>query len=365
MPFMHLSDKTVKAVREQSRQMEQIGNVTPRILKIMYDYNLFKLFVPRELGGEMLPLPDALRVFEQASWIDGSFGWLTDIGSGGGYFVSSILPSVCQETFSDKKAVVAGSGAPSGTAKRVDGGYLVSGRWKYCSGSPYATVFTVNCQIEGDARDSNPEVRSFILPPDRVKVIEDWNAFGLKATASHSIAVDDVFVPDERTFNVFDDCVYWHDPLYRYPFLQFSQTSFAAVCIGICRHFLDEAKLILTQNKGVWETSSPNRYPFVQRKVEEAERTLQQATENFYRAVDESWDTLVRRSDLSEQVQEQVSYECHATSRAALSCAQSVFPYLGISAIMEDAPVNRAYRNLHTACQHTMLVPFYEIEVKS
>lgn len=353
-----LSDEAVSMIREQSRHMELTGALTPEVLNVIYDHNLFKLFVPEKLGGNMTPLPDALRTFEYASWIDGSFGWLVNIGSGGGFFISSIVPSVSQKLFSDKKAVIAGSGYPSGSAKRVNGGFLVSGQWKFCSGSTHATAFTANCMIES-SKSSNPEIRSFILLPDQVNLIKDWNAFGLKATASHSITVDNVFVPQEMTFNIADDRAYYSDPVFQYPFLQFAQASFAAVAIGICKHFLEEAKSISERNKETWGTSS-NRFQFVMSKIDEMERLFTNAINDFYKKIDESWEVHTNHKLLSEKEQEQISRQCKETRRVALHCAQLILPYLGINAIMEDTVINRTWRDLHTACQNVLLVPFYE-----
>ena len=122
--------------------MENTGELSSEILDIIYNNGLFKLFVPKELGGKMLSLPEGLKVFEEASRINGSFGWLVTIGTGGGFFVPYYpINGMRQQLFSDKKAVIAGSGTASGIAKKVDGGYRVTGKWKYCSGSVHVNDF--------------------------------------------------------------------------------------------------------------------------------------------------------------------------------------------------------------------------------
>ena len=77
-------DNLIRTIREWALHMEKRGELAPEILEYIYDHRLFKLFVPEELGGRMTSLPAALRLFEEASWIDGNFGWLITIGSGGG-----------------------------------------------------------------------------------------------------------------------------------------------------------------------------------------------------------------------------------------------------------------------------------------
>jgi len=348
------TEDTVRTIREQSPLMERTGTITPSLLEVIYAHQLFKLFVPTALGGRMGSLPEALQWCEQASWADGSFGWLVTIGSGGGYFTPRMRPETARKLFTPREAVIAGSGFPSGVARREGGGYSVSGQWKYCSGATHATMFTANAMIDDNT------MRSFILMPDQVRIVEDWQAFGLRATASHSIVVENAWVPEEMTFelnDVYDD---YDDILYHYPFLPFAETSFAAVAIGIGRHFLEEARSVFLANKEAWKTSHPERYAFVLGKLDEWEPRLLQEVERFYDRVNQSWERHVRQGNVEEQEWLQVGQQSKVAANTALQAAQSIFPYMGIHAVMEQSAINRIYRDLHTACQHTMLVPFFD-----
>ncbi len=373
-----LDKKFIDLIRSDSEEMEKTGRLTPQVLNVIYEQGLFKLFVHAGLGGRMIPLPQALRMFEHASWIDGNFGWLISIGSGPGYFAAAMIADVAADVFKDPRAVIAGSGFPSGEAIEVDGGYRVSGEWKYCSGSTHATRFTVNCVIktaedtqvvkqercnpETEDPQKDPTIRSFILRSDQVEIKEDWNAFGLKATSSHTIRVTDAFVPKEMTFDIFQPAGVFTDPIFTYPFVSFAETSFAAVAMGIAHHFLDEARTLSERNKEAWESALAHRYTFVAKKIDQAERRLLQVIERFYDVVESSWNKHLSQRQLDEQDQSQIREVSRNVAHVALESGQSVFPYLGIQAIMEDAPVNRAWRDLQTACQHTMLVSFEENE---
>lgn len=371
-----LNKKIIDLIRSHSEEMEKTGRITPEVLEIIYDQGLFKLFVPEELGGRMMSLPQALRMFEHASWIDGSFGWIVSIGSGPGYFAAAMTEDVAKNVFQDPRAVIAGSGFPSGEARAEDGGYRVNGEWKYCSGSTHATFFTANCVINNSSSKEdaslercNPEpeklqsetvIRSFILRSDQVEIVKDWNAFGLKATSSHTIRVKDAFVPREMTFDIFQPAGTYTDPIFTYPFISFAETSFAAVAIGIGHHFLDEARALAERNKEGWESSMSHRYSFVLNKIERAQHRLLQTIERFYDVIETTWNKHLSQQPLNEQDQQLIREVSQHAARVALECGQSVFPYLGIQAIMEDAPVNRTWRDLQTACQHTMIVSFEE-----
>lgn len=336
-------------VRNEAPAMEQKGEISPKVLEAIYKRGLFKLLVPRELGGHMLPLPEALRVFEGASRIDGSFGWLVTIGSGGGYFAASMEPEVCRELFSPRGAVIAGSGYPAGEARRVNGGFRVSGRWKYISGCDYASIFTVNCVIRDEGGDGR--IRSFILMPEQVKILRDWRAFGLKATGSHSIVVEEAFVPERMTFDIAEPYPVYEDPLFRYPFLPFALTSFAAVALGVAARFLEEARNLLEARREVWP--SPRVEAGLQAVSRAAER-LQGVASAFYRTVDDTW-AIHKNRPLTEEETASVNRRSKETAQEALRLADAVFPHLGMAGIMEGEPANRAWRDLHTVCRHVLL----------
>lgn len=349
-----LSEDLAAMVRAEAPAMEQSGEMSPKLLEAVYERGLFKLLVPGELGGHMLPLPGALRLFEEASRFDGSFGWLVTIGSGGGYFVASMEPEVCREMFSPRKAVIAGSGYPSGEARRVEGGFRVTGRWKYISGADYASLFTVNCVIRDESGKDEGQIRSFILMPEQVKVHRDWKAFGLKATGSHSIAVEEAFVPQRMTFDIVKPYPVYTDPLFCYPFLSFALTSFAAVALGIARHFLEEARILMESRRDVWPS------PRVEAGLETVSRMedrFEGIRADFYRIVEDTWE-IHRNRSLSREEEESINRGCKEAAQGALQVAQTVFPRLGMAGIMENEPVNRTWRDLVTVCQHVLFSPW-------
>ncbi|MGO0058855.1 acyl-CoA dehydrogenase [Brevibacillus fluminis] len=355
-----LTEQMIQAIRDEALRTEKTKRLQPQVLELIYEQKWFKLFVPEELGGRMVSLPEAVRIFARTSWMDGSLGWVVTIGSGGGFFVPFLPKEARESLFAAKEAVVAGSGHPSGTAKPVEGGYIVNGTWKYCSGSSYATVFTANCMIEADEPGQEPHIRAVALRPDQVTIVHDWNAVGLKATESNTMVVKDAFVPHERTFTLVEPLAYTDEPLYRYPFIPFAQASFAAVGVGICRRFLEEAKQLVERSSAGWQTTNPQRASVVMDRIREAEMLFEQSAQAFFTQVDHSWDVQVKEGTLPEGVEQEVSRQCKETARAALTCANGLLPSLGLQAMLEETPLNQAWRDLNTACQHSLLLSFAE-----
>lgn len=355
-------EEAVSMIRGHSQQMEKSGLVPQEVLNYMYENKLFKIYLPEALGGTLLSLPDALRLIEKASWVDGSFGWLVMIGAGGGFFSSLISHENNLNLFSSPKAVIAGSGHPSGKAKPVDGGYLVTGQWKFCSGSQYASLFTANCVLDVATNQETPEIRAFIFKPEQVQIIKDWNAFGLKATGSHTMTVDSVFVPNEMTFSFLEPYQNYDNLAFAYPFLQFAEATISAVSIGICRHFIEAAKLFIQGLKPGWDQSKAGRYAFVLQQIELAEMSFLPVIDEYYQVIEASWTNLTLQQEISDVELKQVSTVCKKAAKVALISSQAIFPILGIQAIMEHSTVNQIWRDLQVVSQHSVLsnVPNHE-----
>ncbi|HSP20795.1 MAG TPA: acyl-CoA dehydrogenase [Planococcus sp. (in: firmicutes)] len=342
----------IRMIRNQSRQTEEAGIVSPKLLDFIYEEKLFKLFVPEELGGRMLPLPEALRVFQQASRIDGNFGWLVTIGSGGGMFVPNIQTQWAQPLFSPKEAVLAGSGHPNGVAAKVQGGYRIKGEWKYCSGAPYAAFFTANAVVEGDQ-----SVRSFVFMPEQVEIIRDWQAFGLKGTGSHSIKVQEAFVPEDKTFSLFEQQNDWSGLVHSFPFLPFSIASFASVCLGIGEHFFEEAESLAEKYRNNRSVEELDRYPFVRAQVKQQEQKVAEVTESFYRKGDSLWSSHAAGKEMAEADLQDYMETSKQAAGTVIQAADSLIRLFGMEAIMETTAINRIWRDLHTAGQHAFLKP--------
>src|SRR5690606_27735667 len=114
------------------------------------------------------------------------------LGAGANMFAGFMDQGIASEIFKSEKTCIAGSGAVTGTAKIKDDGYIISGYWKYASGSAHANYFSLNALLEDY---ETGEYASFIVPSEEVKVLNTWNVFGMKATSSCDFSVSNVWVP--------------------------------------------------------------------------------------------------------------------------------------------------------------------------
>ncbi len=322
----------VPELQERGGEIERTGRLPQDIIEWLYDLKLFKLMVPPEFGGNPVALPELLCLLEELSAADGSVGWNVDTGTGAGFFVPSFSENMAAKLFSPREAVFTGTGFPAGRARRVRGGYIVSGRWLYASGCQYASMFSANAVVEEAGGET---VRAFAFYPDEVEVIHDWDAFGLKGTASHSWQVDNVFVPEERSFIVGDQRWAVSNPLYRLSFRLMASVTGASVRLGMARRFFELAQTLIR--------------PGFEAEVRSIMNEADQNRELFYALVERWWPRVVAEKTLSESEEEAVIRTNKWLINDTIHAAQRAFPYLRMRALRESEPVNRVYRDLLTS----------------
>jgi alkylation response protein AidB-like acyl-CoA dehydrogenase len=296
-----------------------------------------RLLIPVSVGGLEYDLPDLLALQEAASWADGSFGWVLALCGGAGFFAGFVDEGVARTLFGRPDVCAAGTGFPAGTAEEAPGGYRVSGHWRYASGAPHATLYTANCQV---MRDGESTIRAVIFLPDQVVLRDGWQSLGLRATSSQDMIVRETFVPAERTFSLDHPRAHAAGALYHYPFLQQAEAVLSVTLLGMTRHFLD-----------LFEERILPKFPAADRWAAAAQ-TLEQARVSFYTAVSASW-----ASPEDPALLLAVGDVARRAVAAALHCTDELYPYGGMEMMRMGSEINRVWRDIHTASQHTLLSP--------
>jgi indole-3-acetate monooxygenase len=362
-PSIYLQEEWIRIIRDNSLYAEKLGGFHSNQLKLAYEQQWFKLFVPETYGGLEMALPDVIRLEEALSWADGSIGWTVTLCSGAGWFGGFIAPELAKEIFADPRACLGGSGAPSGTAILTENGYQVTGRWRYATGAPHTTHFTANCIIKNGNEnildeDGKPLMLSFIFNKKDVTIIDDWSTTGLIATASHSFAVNELNVSKNNCFKLTPDNAISDNCIYKYPFLQFAEATLAVNISGMAVHFIDLCESIFAAR-----ITGKNLKDY-QRKVlheglSESKNIIQEKRSAFYNAIENSWLSICNQNEISPHNLEEVSKTSRNLAKSALQQVSELYPYCGLIAANPLSEVNRVWRDLHTASQHTLLAMPY------
>jgi len=355
-------DEIGPLVRGQAAEAERRAALSDDVVADIVRHRLFRLWIPRRYGGLELTLPEALEVYQAAARIDGSFGWSVMIGAGGGLFAAYLDPDRALEIFGPAAAVIAGSGAADGRAERVDGGYRVSGRWRYASGAPYATTFTANCVVTTGGepvRDAagSPLVRAMSFPRGDVEIIETWDTTGMRATASHHFRVDDVFVPERNTFSVFTDAPLEPGPLYRLPFEVLTELPITAVAVGIARHALDAFKVLAAQKTPYGAAAVLADDPLALAAFARAHAAWRAAERVTFDLAERAWRSAVDGRALGMDERAEITAACTHGVATLQEATDELVTLAGMTGVEQASELGRAGRDLATLAAHFSVAP--------
>jgi alkylation response protein AidB-like acyl-CoA dehydrogenase len=320
---------------------------------------VFRLLIPRELGGAETEPLTFLQVVEETAYADGSIGWCTMIGGCYSTFAGLLPPEGAREIYGDARTISAGAFRPSGVARPVQGGFQVSGRWQLGSGSSHADWFLGGCMIADNA-DGAPSpagpgtARLMFFPASAVEVIDTWDATGLRGTASHDYVVRDLFVPAQRTM-WFSDPPTVDRALYRMPVVGLFAAYVAAVPLGIGRHALEAFRALAAGKKSAPSLSPLASKPLAQANLGRADAAITAGRSSLLHAVEHVWEKVQgnQRPTLADHRSLWVAATYAAQS--ALDATEMVYATAGSSSVYASCPLDRCLRDVRTAVQHVVL----------
>ena len=229
-------------IRAEADASEEGATLTMPMVRALQAAGLFRMKLPAVLGGAEADPVTQMEVIEALVGIYPSAGWVvmtnaTVVGSAG-----AMLPDdAIAEMFAGGRIPrAAGAGAPSGVAVPVEGGFRLTGRWSFSSGSPHADYISLGVRV-ADGADAG-EIRTFIIPYANITRHENWQVAGLKGTGSCDISADDLFVPERYTWVRYEGLRGWPRRggaifLLRGP--GFVSNEHAAVALGIAQRALN------------------------------------------------------------------------------------------------------------------------------
>jgi hypothetical protein len=347
-PSSRLKKEIVETIRATALEAEALRQLHPGQLEVIRRERWLDMFVPKKYNGLELTLPEILQMEEALAWTDGSTAWVVTLCAGAAWFVGFLHQTLANEIFSNGLAFFAGSGASTGIAEVIPDGYLLNGRWKYASGSLHANVFTANFAIRENGKaklqpDGAPVVRPFVMKGDEVTVHKTWNSMGMIATGSHSFEVKNVIVTKDRVFDIDATKVVIDSPIYHYPFLQLAETTLCVNLSGLAIRFIDLFE------EGVAQPSSSHL-----KLGQRARKELDNHRNEFYRAAELSWKICSQKKALNNLTLQRVSASSQALATQSLLIVDRLYPHCGLTAADQHQEINRVWRNIHTASQHSL-----------
>jgi alkylation response protein AidB-like acyl-CoA dehydrogenase len=332
--------------REMSCQIDDDRRLPDELVAVLEESGLLRAGAPAEVRALELPPGVALRCAEAVALGNASAGWCVSIAITSSLLVAYLPESSRDALFGGGRGVAAGVWAPRGTARTVDGGVVVSGRWSFCSGITHADMMFAGCLVD------DQRVPSVVaLPKEDLQILDTWHTLGLRGTGSHDSMADAVFVPSDRVFSLFDGPVV-DRPLYRFPVFGFFALSIGAAALGNARGAIDDLTELACAKKGLGSTRTLAERPATQAAVAKAESALEAARALYYQGIETAWQDSQGGEGVSVEARNRLRLAATHAVRTSADVVRDMYDLAGGSAIYDSSPLQRRFRDAYTATAH-------------
>ncbi len=355
--------KTIHPIALTHREeTEKLRKLAPAIVERLAESSLFRMGLPKFLGGWEDNPVETLKVYETLSSAEASVAWITWNNHLACTFGRYLDKESMSEVYGNPLHVYANSTRPEGFAKIVDGGYLVSGRWTLVSGCELADWFVLRCL---ETSDENPAtlgpgatLKLVFLPKKHVKIIDTWSVGGLRGTGSHDIEVEETFVP-ERLAVAFDDSVPVLTPYSKLPIGCINASGNGAMSLGLLKGAIDELTQFCLDRVTPGKNPDLRDRPTIQAALGKANTVLKSNRLQLHQAVDALWNVSVNGEDFTDTLLADVwAASCEAAS-ASRTMISEIYAVAGTSSLYTKFRIERIHRDIHGVLQHGIVQPHW------
>jgi alkylation response protein AidB-like acyl-CoA dehydrogenase len=342
----------------------------PALVDAMHAAGLFRMWVPRALGGAELDPLSFLTVIEELARLDGSVGWCAVIPAGYARLSGALAEDVAREMFqSPGRGLLVGTLNPTGKAVAAPGGYQVSGRWSYGSFIAHGDWVLGNCVTQDAsgprrAADGGPEFRLCLFPREAVEVFDIWHVGGLRATGSNDFQVTDLFVPESHTIPLvdFQPPPRRPGPLYAVPMTSTFVSCIATVSLGIARSAIEALIEIAASKTTAGSTTALRDKPMAQADVARAEALLRSGRAFLFDELGAMWANAEAGRNISVEERAKVRLAAVHAAQCAIQTVDLMYQLGGGASLFQGGRLERCFRDVHAAGQHVAVSPLSNLE---
>jgi len=343
----------------RAQEFEDLRRIPADVSSQMAVAGFYRMFIPEALGGLECPPAEAVEVLETLATGDASCGWVAFIGATSGTALVGIPEAAARMIFAGPESLVTGVFAPSGRAELCDGGFQVSGRWQWGSGSENANWILGGCQLHqsGETLRSSqgvPQSHMLLFPKDAVQLLDTWHVSGLRGTGSTDFEVQDLFVPAEHAvgYLVRENP---ERPLYQFPQFTLLALGIAAVTWGCARGAIDDLVTLAADKVRAGSSNALINRPHTQMEVAKAEARLRSARAFYYDALAAAWDLALRGEPVPVTQRRNLRLATTHAVGASAEVVDAMYTLAGGSSVYQASHLQRRFRDVHVATQHIMV----------
>ena len=349
-------------IREHAEALEE-GRFPPPLVDALHEAGVFRAMLPHELGGLEAEPVEWLQMIEELSRINASVGWNAFIQSGVGLtFLDPERFERFRKRGGGRLIIAMNLGRMAGKAVKVEGGYRVSGRWPFASGSPFATWLGGMSMVCGE--DGSPVLRAnglpqpllAIWPADQARIIDTWDGLGLRGTGSGDFEISDLFVPQEQVNTELFGAPNYDRALFRIK--EMPEIGHGAHALGVASAAL-ESFVAAVNSKPLPGSSRQLAMGHMQAHqiaFARADVLVRAARTLLHETVRAAYEDATVHAELDLELRVRLREANIFTVRAAREAVGLVFEMAGSSAVYRGRPIEQAFRDINTAANHTNYV---------
>jgi alkylation response protein AidB-like acyl-CoA dehydrogenase len=349
----------VEPLRERAATAESLRRLPDETVEDLERSGLLRLTVPVSRGGYQVSPATFLRVITELARGCASTSFVTTVYAGVPFLVSLFPDEAQDEVFASPNPKVINTFNPGGGTARTEGGFVLSGRWPFCTGQHHADWAIMSALTTND--DDIPEVGFFLVPRSEFTSEGDWDVTGLVASGSDTLVLPETFVPAHRRLLVsdllagrFTSSVAAADPYYQVPVLAYCLAGLAGVPVGLASTALD-LFLGRISRRGITYTSYLRQADATVTHLQAAEASMKLDQAIFHA------DRLVATAtSATADLDLATRARCRADTAWAVRLGREVVDIVqaasGASAIHRKDPLQRLVRDMHAYSVHSLLL---------
>ncbi len=331
-------------------EIEERRELPPALVQRLIEGGLFRMLQPRSLGGAELRPVEFCQVTEALAQADASVAWCVGQNNGCSMSAAYLSEAAAREIFGPATGILAWGppGAPF-EAQPVEGGYRVSGTWRFASGSHHASWLGAHMRL-----GAGKGQRTMLFPKSSVRMVDIWHTVGLRGTGSDEYVVKDLFVPQHHSLSR-DDPRERREAglLYRFTSNQLYSAGFAGVALGIARAMINDF-LELPANKTSRGASRPMRENnVVQSQLAQCEARVRSARAFLHQVHEDAWRTVEQTGEQTAEQRMLIRLTSTWAIQQSREVVNTLYHATGSAAVFEANPFERRLRDIHTVAQQS------------
>ena len=349
-------------LKERADEIESNRKLPDDIAASFAKSRFYALCVPKVYGGLEASPVTMMDVIETLATADASSAWCVFIGATSGLVAGYLPVEAAKEIYGSSSTVITGGVfAPRGKASVEEGGYRVSGQWQWGSGTQNADWIMGGCAVirEGQMEkmpSGIPVSRMMLVPAKQVEFLDTWHVSGLCGTGSTDFAFRELYVPEEHSVSLLLDKPL-DGPLYAFPIFGMLSIGVGAVALGLARAAIDEIVALASEKTPEGSMRNLASRPVVQRDIAEAEALVRSARLFLWDSVARAYDTAEQTGALTVELRRDIRLAASNAATAGARAVDIAYNLGGGTSVYRSSPLQRYFRDVHTATQHMMVGP--------